>query len=130
MSGTREGRALLALLLIVVGLVGMGGGRTPAAIAHALLLESTPKHDATSGAPAQLVLRFNGRIEKRLSRVLLVGGPDRASIPLDGPDDSSPDTLAYRLPTLAPGPWEVRWRVLSVDGHFTEGRLRFTITNP
>lgn len=131
MSRTRQGRALLAPLLIVVGLVGMGaGGRTPAAIAHALLLESTPKHDATSGAPAQLVLRFNGRIEKRLSRVVLVGGPDRASIPLDGPDDSSPDTLAYRLPVLAPGPWEARWRVLSVDGHFTEGRLRFTITDP
>ena len=128
---TRQGRDLLAPLLIVVGVVGMAvGARAFEAIAHALLLESTPKHDATGGAPAQLVLRFNGRIERRLSRVVLVGGPEQVSIPLDRPDGSSPDILAYPLPALAPGPWEARWRVLSVDGHFTEGRVRFTVHDP
>jgi copper resistance protein C len=128
MSRTRPGRDWLAPLLIVAGLAGPAlGARTPEAGAHALLLESTPKHNATGAAPERLVLRFNGRIEKRLSRVVLVGGPDGASIPLDQPGEANPDTLAYPLPALGPGPWEARWRVLSVDGHFTEGRVRFTV---
>jgi methionine-rich copper-binding protein CopC len=98
--------------------------------AHALLLESAPKHETVAPPPPRIVLRFNGRIEKRLSRVLMVGGPERRTIALDAPEPSSPDTLVYPLPPLAPGPWEARWRVLSVDGHFTEGKVRFTVGEP
>lgn len=131
MSRTRNGGRLVVLLLMVVGLVGSAVPvGAPPATAHALLLESTPTHNATSTSPPQLMLRFNGRLEKRLSRVVLRGGPGQAPITLDSPDGSSPDTLVYPLPALPPGPWEARWRVLSVDGHFTEGRVRFTILEP
>lgn len=131
MSGIRRGRVLVARLLIVAGLVGTAvGAGTSGAPAHALLLESSPKHNATGAPPPQLLLRFNGRIEQRLSRVVLVSGPHRAAITLASPEPSSPDTLVYPLPVLEPGPREARWRVLSVDGHVTEGKVRFTVQDP
>ncbi|MEK7715819.1 MAG: copper resistance protein CopC, partial [candidate division NC10 bacterium] len=44
---------------------------SPAA-AHSLLLESSPAPGSTVAAPAQLMVRFNNRIEKALSRLRLV----------------------------------------------------------
>src|SRR5215471_13915279 len=43
--------------------------------AHALLIDSVPKAEEALPEPARLVLRFNSRIEARLSSVWLVGGP-------------------------------------------------------
>jgi methionine-rich copper-binding protein CopC len=125
------GAGRLCVGLGVVGIVA--AALTPIAreaFAHALLLESAPKHETVAAAPARLVLRFNGRIEKRLSRVVVAGGSEQRTIALDVPESSSPDTLVYPLPPLTPGPWEARWRVLSVDGHFTEGKVRFTVREP
>lgn len=131
MSAIRRERRPFARVLIAAGIIGAALVHAPSpAGAHALLLESTPTHDERGTSPAQLVLRFNGRIEKRLSRVTLVGGPGTTPITLDRPTASRADTLVYPLPGLAPGPWEARWWVLSVDGHFTEGRVRFTVENP
>ena len=127
MSGTRS----LCLGLGVVGIVvATLAPVSREASAHALLLESAPKHETVAPAPTRLVLRFNGRIEKRLSRVVVAGGAPGRAITLDAPEPSRPDTLVYPLPSLAPGPWEARWRVLSVDGHFTEGKVRFTVSEP
>jgi methionine-rich copper-binding protein CopC len=38
-----------------------------------------------------------------------------------------PDTLAFKLPRLEPGSYRAEWKVLSVDGHFTQGVVTFTI---
>ena len=55
--------------LLAAALVAAPG----AAGAHSLLLESVPASGATLTAPPrQLMLRFNNRIEKSLSRVRLV----------------------------------------------------------
>ena len=127
MSGTRRlclGLGVLGIVAATLAPVSREGS------AHALLLESAPKHETVAPAPTRLVLRFNGRIEKRLSRVVVAGGPEPRTITLDVPESSSPDTLVYPLPPLTPGPWEARWRVLSVDGHFTEGKVRFTVSEP
>jgi len=121
-------RLLVRLGLMVIAAAVLAPSRETSA--HALLLDSIPKAGATEASPPRLVLRFNGRIEKRLSRVVMVGGPGAPSLTLDAPEASSADTLVYPLPVLAPGRWEARWRVLSVDGHFTEGRVRFTVREP
>ncbi len=43
--------------------------------------------------------------------------------------ESSPavDVLVYALPDLSPGPYLARWKVLSADGHLTEGAVRFVV---
>jgi copper resistance protein C len=100
------------------------------ASAHAIVLESSPVHDAVlERAPEQVTLRFNSKIEKRFTRVTLAAG-DRPPAPIvlpDGNDASPPDRVVIPLSPLAPGVYVLRYRVLAVDGHITEGSLRFTV---
>ena len=128
-------RRLIALLTAALGVA------LPAvAAAHAIVLESTPAHDARlDTAPLRVVLRFNGRIEHSLGRATIqsigesigdssggrqvpltiaAGAPDRAP---------APDRLVIPIRPLPPGTYVLRYRVLAADGHLTEGALRFTI---
>lgn len=97
---------------------------------HAIVLESSPAHDEVlERAPAQVTLRFNSKIEKRFTRVTL-GAADQppVTVALPASDDPvAPDRLVIPLRPLAPGVYVLRYRVLAVDGHITEGGLRFTV---
>ena len=108
--------ALLALLLTVAS-----------ADAHSLLLESSPAaNSALAAPPAELRLRFNNRIEKRLSRLRLVSEHGEArdlALAIDG----AADWLTAPVPAIAPGRYRVEWQVLSTDGHVVSGRFTFTV---
>ena len=95
--------------------------------AHSLLITSSPAAGAVVDAPpSQIELRFNNRIERRLSRVELVG-PRGERYPAPALDDGPPDRLRAGVPALAPGAYRVEWRVLSTDGHVVTGTYTFTI---
>ena len=104
---------------------------SPAA-AHALLLESTPAADATlTQPPAQVYLRFNSKLEKRLSHVTLSTEKGRpVALPIAVNGSEKPDRLVVPLGPLAPGAYMIRYKVLAVDGHITEGILRFSVIEP
>jgi methionine-rich copper-binding protein CopC len=54
-----------------------------------------------------------------------------AEIALAKPDGeaASGETLVRRIATtLVPGSYKVRWRVLSIDGHWTRGDYTFVVT--
>lgn len=124
----RAGRLALA---VAAGIIWACGTGIPPAQGHAIILESEPRRDATVAMPRRLVLRFNSRLEKSLCSVQLVGGPERRSVALLRPEaDAAPDTLAYPLPPLPPGSYQVRWKVMAADGHVTEGAVPFTVTGP
>jgi copper resistance protein C len=96
--------------------------------AHSLLLESSPAAGALLAVPPpEISLRFNNRIEKKLSTIRLVdeGGALRPVTvrAADGPVDR----LTARVPSLAPGAWRVEWRVLSTDGHIVSGGFSFRV---
>ncbi len=119
--------------LTVALLAGAPPLTPPRAAAHAIVLESVPARDAVlNRAPERVVLRFNSKIEKRLSRTTLAtgsGAPVPVAIATDGPDaDAQPDRLVVPLRPLPPGSYVLRYKVLSADGHITEGALRFTVT--
>jgi methionine-rich copper-binding protein CopC len=121
-------------IALIVALVAVVWSLHPSqAGAHAIVLESAPPRDAVlEHAPARVMLRFNSKIEKRLSRLTLAAGrstPAPLAIADDGPDSAGqPDRLVAPLPLLGPGAYVVRYKVLSADGHITEGVLRFTVT--
>ncbi|RPH81749.1 MAG: copper resistance protein CopC [Candidatus Rokuibacteriota bacterium] len=100
---------------------------TPSA-AHSLLLESVPPAGATlTTPPRELMLRFNNRIEKSLSRVRLLderGSAQPLAVPVTG---GTADRLTAVVPPLAPGRWRVEWQVLSMDGHVVAGRFEFLL---
>jgi methionine-rich copper-binding protein CopC len=121
-------RPAVAPVLLVVFVLTLGAGRE--ASPHAIVLESSPAHDAVlTEAPRQATLRFNSRIEKRFTRVTLTfadEGPVPVALP-EGDTTATPDRLTIPLPALRPGRYVLRYRVLAVDGHITEGAVRFTV---
>jgi copper resistance protein C len=116
--------------LVVLSMIGACLWGLPDAHAHAIILESTPRHEESLPSPKRLVLRFNSRLEKPLCSVQLVG-PRQKTIALLRQDPDTPaDTLAYSLPPLDPGVYQARWKVMAADGHVTEGIVLFTVTAP
>ena len=97
---------------------------------HAIVLESSPVADAVlERSPGQVTLRFNSKLEKRFTRITLAAGsqpPAPVTLP-DGDGLAGPDRVVIPLAPLAPGVYVLRYRVLAVDGHITEGALRFTV---
>jgi methionine-rich copper-binding protein CopC len=121
-------RRLVASVAITAVHVALGWSRVGPAMAHAIVVESEPANGARlDRSPPAARVRFNSKIERRLSRLSLVG-PDRRPIPLavDGAGDR-PDRLVAPLPPLQRGAYAIRWRVLATDGHITEGMIRFTV---
>jgi copper resistance protein C len=95
--------------------------------AHAIIMSSEPAEGATVAAgPVTVTLRYNSRVDRTRSRVLLVGSDGRET-PLTVVPEGDPAVLVAQAPALAPGGWRVRWQVLALDGHITRGDIRFTV---
>jgi copper resistance protein C len=100
------------------------------AIAHAILLESSPSiNSSVPGPNVPIKLRFNVRIDSTRSRLTLVK-PDATTQSLAITKDAPADTLASQAQTLGPGEYRIRWQVLASDGHITRGEILFHVTQP
>lgn len=103
---------------------------TRLAVAHAILLESSPSANAAVAGPSvPIKLRFNVRIDATRSRLTLVK-PDASTQSLAISKDASADTLASQAQALNPGEYRIRWQVLASDGHITRGEIPFQVTQP
>jgi methionine-rich copper-binding protein CopC len=112
---------------LVAGIAGAILGTATSVSAHSLLLEARPAANTAVAAPPRVTLRFNNRVEKRLSRVTIVdAGHVRHDLALVAAEGAS-DTLTMLAPPLAPGPYRVEWQVLSADGHVVSGRYGFRV---
>jgi methionine-rich copper-binding protein CopC len=111
---------ILAILVVLVS--------APPAAAHSLLLGSTPSPGSVvSASPPYVALRFNNRIEKRLSRVQLVDERGRVAVAPITADDDAAESLRAAVPPLLPGAWRVEWQVFSTDGHVVSGSYGFRL---
>ncbi|PYO54503.1 MAG: hypothetical protein DMD84_02435 [Candidatus Rokuibacteriota bacterium] len=119
--------ALTSLRALVLAGVVLAGA-TPAA-AHSLLLASTPAANAQlTASPPYVVLRFNNRIEKRLSHVRLVDERGTvATAPTARAEDQTAESLVAAVPPLTTGVWRVEWQVFSTDGHVVTGSYQFRL---
>ena len=100
--------------------------------AHARLVKSDPPARATiAHAPEAVRLWFNERLEPAYSSasVWSAAGAELSREPA-AVDAADPKLLKLKLPPLAPGRYQVRYRVLSVDGHVVEDSFFFTLREP
>lgn len=97
------------------------------ALAHARLVEATPKADSTIAAPpAEIRLRFSEHIEARFSGIDL-SGPDGAKVTTGEIAVQDNDMVTPVSRSLAPGIYQVGWHVLSPDGHKMKGNFKFEV---
>jgi copper resistance protein C len=100
---------------------------TPAAFAHAILVDSQPAPESSIAAGhVVLTLRYNSRIDHNRSRLtLLPETGDETKLPIA---DGTPADVLRTETDLKPGSYTLRWQVLAIDGHITRGNLPFTVT--
>lgn len=129
MSRNRR-RAWRARAFILLALAGAPwAGR---AWAHAFPERFEPRVGAVvRTAPAQVRIWFDGELEPAFSSITVTdaGGTrvDRANAAVDR---ESRRLIQVSLLPLAPGVYKVKWSVLAVDGHRTEGDYTFTLKAP
>jgi copper resistance protein C len=112
---------VLSLLLALLG--------TAAARAHAFLDHASPLVGSTvAAAPHEVSLWFTQNIEAAFSAVE-VSDANGARVD-QGKAQISGNTMRVGLKPLAPGTYRVRWHVLSVDTHKTEGNFTFHVGAP
>ena len=120
MRGLGAAVALTALLL--------GAG---VAWSHAFLERAEPRVGSTvKAAPSQVRVWFTEALEPAFSTLEVVNqSGDRVDRGPARVDAASPALLQVPLKPLGPGTYRVKWRVLSVDTHVTEGDFTFRVTD-
>jgi methionine-rich copper-binding protein CopC len=94
--------------------------------AHAFLDHAEPRVGSTvPTAPRELVLSYTQNLEPAFSSVE-VKDANGARVDLGKPSISA-SVMRVGLKPLPPGTYRVRWQVLSVDTHTTEGSFTFRV---
>ncbi len=94
--------------------------------AHAFLDHAEPRVGSTvSTAPRELSLSFTQKLEPAFSSVEVTDA-NGTRVDLGKPSISS-SVMRIGLKQLSPGTYRVRWHVLSVDTHTTEGSFTFQV---
>jgi copper resistance protein C len=114
-------RTVIILVSILLAASGTG-----AAYAHAFLDHASSAVGSTvQRAPHEVTLSFTLNIDAASSNVQVT---DASGARVDqGKAQNSGNTMRIGLKALKPGSYRVRWHVLSVDGHTTEGSFGFTV---
>lgn len=123
-KAARMRRSCLCTIVVLAGVLAGAGS----AQAHAVLTRSSLQGGTVrAGAATTVTLRFNSALEAGLSRVVLVDerGEERA-LEVGAAEERA--ELRVALPSLPPGAYGLRYKVLAADGHVTESMLRFTVT--
>jgi copper resistance protein C len=99
----------------------------PRALAHAVLVSSTPtKNAAISGPEIVINLKYNSRVDGGRSTLSLLK-PDGTIERIGGLTQPEPDVVSATGHAVAKGAYVLRWQVLSSDGHITRGEVPFQI---
>src|ERR1700683_2521832 len=113
-------RAVVLLLVLVAA-----GPRL--ALAHAVLVSSTPHKDAAvSGPDIAINLKYNSRVDGARSTLSLLK-PDGTVEKIDAVAQPAPDVLSATGHGLTKGAYVLRWQVLASDGHITRGEVPFEV---
>lgn len=125
-SRSRQRGAGIALASLLLGLLGVTIGAAPAFAHDQLSASDPPAGAALEAAPQQVSLQFSDDV-LTIGAIVLVADADGTSWAdgeaiLDGPTVS-----ARLLDGMPDGAYEIRWRVVSADGHPISGVIPFTV---
>ena len=112
-----------ALLPLAASLTGV-----PVAAAHSFPEQETPSAgQQLSTPPSEVSIKFDAPIEKLFAKLEVLdtdGKPETTGPPQV---DSTALTLSVKVAALKPGDYTVKWGVVCIDSHHTEGSYVFTV---
>ena len=118
---TRHGLAALIL--------GLAAGAAGPSAAHAFLQQASPRVGSVVAAPpSEVRLSFSEPLEIAFSRFTVTGPPGFGGLGPVALAATDPRSLSGVLHSPTPGGrYTVHWRVVSIDGHATEGDFHFDV---
>lgn len=101
-----------------------------AASAHSFPEKETPSAgQKITSPPSEVVIDFDAPIEKLFAK-MEVTGADGANLAEGGPQISDDGVrMSVKVPALKPGDYTVKWAVVGIDTHHTQGSYTFTVAN-
>ncbi len=79
--------------------------------------------------PSEVVIDFDAPIEKLFAK-LEVTGTDGQNLAAGAPQVSDDGIrMSVKVPALKPGDYTVKWAVVGIDTHHTEGSYTFTVAS-
>lgn len=115
---------MIILKRIAVAAILAALAATPA-FGHAHLSKSVPAAGAAVRTPNEIMLVFSEPLEPAFSTIELRDSAGKSV--KTGSIQVKDNVMRVPLHSLAAGQYTVRWHVLSVDTHKTEGKFIFTV---
>ena len=116
--------------LYAVALLAIALSNPIAAWAHSFPAQESPSAgQKVASPPSEVVIKFDAPIEKLFAK-LDVTGADGANQAAGAPQVSDDGRqLSVKVPALKPGDYTVKWAVVCIDTHHTQGSYTFTVAN-
>ncbi|MGA6972708.1 MAG: copper resistance CopC family protein [Candidatus Binatus sp.] len=116
-------RSAAALLAIVLS-------NAMVASAHSFPEQESPSAGQNlAAAPSEVTIKFDAPIEKLFAK-LEVTGADGQNLAVGSPQISDDGIqLSVKLAPLKPGDYTVKWAVVCIDTHHTNGSYTFTVAS-
>lgn len=100
----------------------------PVATAHSFPEEETPSAgQRVSAPPSKVTIKFDAPIEKVFAKLEVLGADGKPETIGQPQVDPSALTLSVKVDALRPGDYTVKWGVVCIDSHHTEGSYVFTV---
>jgi hypothetical protein len=105
-------------------------GYSIVAWAHSFPEKETPSAgQKVASPPSEVVIGFDAPIEKLFAK-LEVAGADGTNQAVGAPQVSDDGRqLSVKVGALKPGDYTVKWAVVCIDTHHTEGSYTFSVAN-
>ena len=98
--------------------------------AHSFPAQETPSAgQKVASPPSEVVIKFDAPIEKLFAK-LEVAGADGTNEAVGAPQISEDGIrMSVKVPALKPGDYTVKWAVVGIDTHHSEGSYTFTVAS-
>jgi len=120
----------LKMCISVAAVVAIAMSNAMVASAHSFPESETPSAgQKVSSPPAEVTINFDAPIEKLFAKLEVTGGDGKNEAA--GPPQVSDDGrhLSVKVASLKPGDYTVKWAVVGIDTHHTEGSYTFSIAS-